>query len=48
VKVPLAQFGAQVPLFLPVYAFQRLRDLRGIARQEARFHSPVMLLAWAA
>ena len=27
----------QVPLFLPVYAYQRLRDLRGIAREEVWF-----------
>ena len=27
-------YDTEVPLFLPVYAYQRLRDLRGIARQE--------------
>ena len=30
-----------------MYAFQRLRDLRGIARQEARYRKPVLHLAWA-
>ena len=32
-------YDTEVPLFLPVYAYQRLRDLRGIAREEVRGHA---------